>query len=155
MKKKDPLPIIGWREWLSLPALGIDYVKAKVDTGARSSSLHAYDIEPFRRRGKDYIRFKVHPLQRSSREVFTAEAPLLEYRNIRSSTGHVSRRPVVVTTVALMETSWDIELTLTNRDEMGFRMLLGREAVRRRFCVDPGKSYYGGKPAAAKKGKTP
>ncbi|MFG0336106.1 MAG: ATP-dependent zinc protease [Maioricimonas sp. JB049] len=136
-----PLPIIGWREWLALPDLGIAAVKAKIDTGARSSSLHVVHIEPYRQDGREFVRFKVHPLQRDSRTTVTATAEVLEFRRIRSSSGHATLRPVILTPVEVLGQRWKIELTLANRDEMGFRMLLGREAVRRRFLVDPGASY--------------
>lgn len=152
-KRREPLPTIGWREWTALPLLGIDAVKVKVDTGARSSSLHAFDLHEFKRDSRTFVRFKVHPWQRSSKETVEAEAELLEYRSIKSSTGHASQRPVVVTEVELLGNRWPIELTLAARDEMGFRMLLGREAVRGRFVVDPGLSYYGGKPAAPPKAR--
>lgn len=153
MKKPDPksLPVIGWREWVALPELGVDKVKAKIDTGARSSSLHAFDMEVFERDGQSFVRFKVHPIQRSSRETIVVEAPVLEFRKVRSSSGHAKKRPVIVTRVEALGTSWPIELTLANRDEMGFRMLLGREAVRGRMLVDAGTSYYGGAPTAAKR----
>lgn len=140
------LPLIGWREWLALPKLGVTQIKAKVDTGARSSSLHAWDIEEFSRGGVRWVRFVLHPLQRSQEETIRAEARLLEYRTVRSSTGHQSLRPVIITPVDLLGQTWPIELTLASRDEMGFRMLLGREAVRNRFLVDPGASYVGGRP---------
>ncbi|MCA9232625.1 MAG: ATP-dependent zinc protease [Planctomycetales bacterium] len=147
---KPGLQVIGWREWVALPDLGIKSIKAKVDTGARSSSLHAYAIEPFDRDGEKYIRFKVHTVQRRSDEVVEAEAKILEYRSVRSSSGKAKVRPVILTNVELLGLKWPVELTLANRDEMGFRMLLGREAFRRRFLVDSGKSYYGGKPAKKK-----
>lgn len=147
--KKLRLPTIGWREWVALPDLGIDRVKAKVDTGARSSSIHAVDVEEFDNNGVRYVRFRVHPLQRTSIQSICAEAPILEYRSVRSSSGKATRRPVIVTRVNTLGEMWDIELTLANRDEMGFRMLLGREAIRGRMLVDPGKSYFGGKPPKA------
>ncbi len=139
--QKPPKPIVGWREWISLPALGIDAIKAKIDTGARSSSLHAFDVEEFDRDGTRWVRFVVHPLQRDSKTTLRAEAPVLEFRHIRSSSGHMSHRPVVQVEIELGGQRWPIELTLAARDEMGFRMLLGREAVRGRFVVDPGRSY--------------
>lgn len=153
MRRKKELPVIGWREWVALPDLGIKAVKAKVDTGARSSSLHAYDVEVFKQRGKDFVRFRVHPVQRNTKKVVTAEAPVLEFREVRSSSGQVSKRPVILTKVALLGELREIELTLANRDEMGFRMLLGREAFRGIFLVDAGNSYYGGQPASKKKRK--
>lgn len=143
-------PVIGWREWVALPELGIDRIKAKVDTGARSSSLHAFDVRLFERDGRQFVRFKLHPLQRSTKTTIQAEAPVLEFRPIKSSSGHITRRPVVKTQVSLMGQCWPIELTLASRDEMGFRMLLGREAVRGRFVVDAGGSYYGSRFEAEK-----
>lgn len=143
---KSDLPIIGWREWVGLPDLGIKLIKAKVDTGARSSSIHASELEEFERNGATWIRFKVCPIQRSSANVIRAAAKVLEHRSVRSSSGKATLRPVIVTNVELLGFSWAVELTLANRDEMGFRMLLGREAFRHRFLVDGGRSYYGGKP---------
>ena len=134
-------PLVGWREWLSLPSLEVPRVKAKIDTGARSSSLHAFSIEEFQRGQQTWIRFGIHPVQHSSAERVVAEAPLLEYRSVRSSSGHISVRPVIVTPVRLGLFEWMIELTLSSRDEMGFRMLLGREAIRNRFLVDSGASF--------------
>lgn len=142
------LTLVGWREFLSLPELGIRRIKAKVDTGARSSSLHATQIESFQVGEQEYVRFQVTPLQRSDRKVITAQAPVLEYRHIRSSSGQASERPVILTSVQILGHRWEIELTLADRSEMGFRMLLGREAVRGRCLVDPGRSYYGGLPRA-------
>ena len=155
MAKDDrrQLPVIGWREWVSLPELGIKTIKVKVDTGARSSSLHAYDLEEFERDGAPWIRFSVHPVQRNTLEVVQAEARILEYRRVRSSSGKASRRPVIVTSISLLDKTWPVELTLANRDQMGFRMLLGREAFRKRFLVDAGKSYYGGKPVRQQRSK--
>lgn len=146
-KKKTPSEVIGWREWVSLPDLKIPHVKAKIDTGARSSSLHAFDLSTYERGGQTFVRFKVHPIQRNTKTVIAVKAKVLEYRRIRSSNGISSLRPVIVTTVNWQGDSWPIELTLTGRADMGFRMLLGREAVRRRFVVDTAASYYGGTPA--------
>jgi hypothetical protein len=133
-------PVIGWREWVGLPDLGVDWVKAKVDTGARSSSLHAWDIDV----DGDMVRFSVHPMQDDDELVVQAEAELIEHREVRSSNGDVEERPVIRTVAVLRGEGIPIELTLSRRDEMGFRMLLGRSAVRRRFLVDPGRSFLGG-----------
>ncbi len=138
---KHSLPIIGWRERLILPDLGISGIKAKIDTGARSSALHAFDIQLFTRGCQEMVKFKVHPYQRNTEDTVITEAELLEHRNVRSSTGHHQLRPVIKTIVKLGNQQWPIELTLTNRDVMGFRMLLGRQAVRQRFLVDSGKSF--------------
>lgn len=121
--------------------MGISGIKAKIDTGARSSALHAFDIKVFTRDTHEMVRFKVHPYQRNTKETVIAEAELLEHRTVRSSTGHHQVRPVIETIVELGGQQWTIELTLTNRDVMGFRMLLGRQAVRQRFLVDSGQSF--------------
>lgn len=142
----DKLGVVGWREYVSLPDMAIDSIKAKVDTGARSSSLHAFEIEEFTREGQRWVRFNVHPRQKDDLCAIAVEAPVLDVRNIRSSSGEVSERYVIVTALRLLGQTWPIELTLANRDEMGFRMLLGREAVRGRMLVDAGTSYYSGKP---------
>lgn len=135
------LPVIGWREKVALPELAISTVKAKIDTGARSSALSAFDIEVFKKGEVDFVRFKVHPVQRSHKKVVAAEAALLDMREVRNSGGKAEFRPVISTLVSLGGKQWPIELTLTDRDQMGFRMLLGRQAVRHRFLVDAGKSY--------------
>jgi len=134
-------PHLGWREWVYLPELGIGPVKAKVDTGARTSSLHAEDLRPVRRGGKPWLRFRVHPRQRSKAIVVDALAPVVDERTVRSSSGATELRPVILTTVDIGRELWEIELTLTNRDIMGFRMLLGRQAIRSHFVVDPGRSF--------------
>ena len=150
---KREMPHIGWREWVSLPALGVPHIKAKIDTGARTSVLHAYDIEIVHRGGHAYVRFVVHPLQRNTDVSIFAEAPLLGERTVRSSSGHVSRRPVIRTAVEILGERRDVELTLVSRDEMGFRMLLGRQAVRDDFLIDAGRSYVGGRPFRRRKKK--
>ncbi|MCM8558361.1 ATP-dependent zinc protease [Sphingomicrobium sediminis] len=132
---------VGWREWIALPGLGVEAVKAKVDTGARTSAIHAWKVRHFERDGREHISFCLHPLQDNDSYVVEAEAPLLEMRKVRSSNGQEQRRFVIETEVEISDTRYPIELTLTNRDEMGFRMLLGRQALRRRWLVDPGKSY--------------
>ena len=152
-RDREPRPVIGWREWVALPGLGIVYIKPKIDTGARSSSLHVSEIEEFRRGDTLFVRFKVHPIQRNREFGVRAEAEVLEYRKVKSSNGQRSLRPVILTEVKIFDQRWPIELTLADRDEMGFRMLLGREAVRGRFVVDPERSFYGGRPLAKKKKK--
>lgn len=146
-KPPRDLPHIGWREWVELPDFGVETIKVKVDIGARTSSLHAFDLEEFQRDGEDWVRFEVHPEQRDKDYILPAEAPLLERRKIRNSGGHTETRPVILTRVALLGQIWPVELTLTRRDAMGFRMLLGRRAVRDRFLVDPGLSFLGGRRA--------
>ena len=145
--RRPERPSLGWREWVALPDWGVDHVKAKVDTGARTSSLHAFDLEWFDRLGEPWVRFEVHPWQRSTSDAVAVEAPVVATRDIKSSSGTVDHRPVVRTTLAIGGTPVPAEITLTRRDEMGFRMLVGREAIRNRFVVDPGVSYLGGRPA--------
>src|SRR5690606_16180281 len=143
--------VMGWREWLELPELGVKRVKAKVDTGARSSSLHAEGIELFQLRGQIVVRFIVLPLQRSRLEPVSCQAPLYDERYVKSSNGSRELRPVIRTAVSWGGQSWEIDVTLTSRDLMGFRMLLGREAIRRRYLVDTGRSYIGGRPPKKKR----
>jgi hypothetical protein len=146
-KKRVERPAVGWREWVALPDWGVPAIKAKIDTGARTSALHAFDIDTFERDGSTWARFLIHPWQDSGSDEIAVEAPLMDRRTVRSSSGASRLRPVVTTTIQLAGTLVPIEVTLTRRDEMGFRMLIGRQALRRRFLVDPGRSYLGGKPA--------
>ena len=150
MPKQTELKVIGWREWVSLPELGIRRIKAKVDSGARSSSLHAFDIERFIKDDEEWVRFKVHPIQKRTTTVLELEAKLHDTRPVRSSSGQAVVRPVIQTNISMLGLTWPIELTLANRDQMGFRMLLGRQAFRNRFLLDAGKSYFGGKPKRRK-----
>ena len=154
-KLRDPAgpKVIGWREWVALPDLGVSAVKAKVDTGARTSALHAWELERFRKRRRDWVRFVVHPKQRDTRSAIAAEAEMIDERAVRSSTGHRESRPVILTDVSLGPDHWQIELTLTNRDAMGFRMLLGRSALRAAFLIDPARSYVRGPEPAASRGR--
>ncbi len=142
---RGALPVMGWREWIAIPELGIDRIKVKVDTGARTSALHAYQMERFRRGGKSMIRFKVYPKQRSNKTVIATEAAVIDTRGVRSSTGIQTIRPVIQTIVRLGDVSWPIEVTLVRRDVMGFRMLLGRQAIRDHFLVNPGRSFLWGR----------
>jgi hypothetical protein len=138
-------PTIGWREWVTLPDLGVDDIKAKVDTGARSSTLHAWDVDVVDRpHAGPVVRFVLHPRQRDHSHTVVAEAPLVGWRDVRSSNGTLERRPVIRTPVVIAGRRVAVELTLTRRDEMGFRMLIGRRALRRRFVIDPARSFAGG-----------
>lgn len=137
--------MLGWREWIALPDLGITAIKAKVDTGAATSSLHAIDIEPMMREGADWVRFTLQPLQRTEEPRVRVEAPLVESKRVRSSTGHLEERFTIRTTVAVGGEEEIVELTLAAREAMGFRMLLGRRALKGRFLVDPGRSFQAGK----------
>lgn len=137
--------IIGWREWVAFPDLLIDRVKAKIDTGARSSALHAYDIECYKtKNGKLRARFNVHPLQRSNKKIVHCHADVIDQRYVKSSSGQQELRTTILTNLLIGAEAWPIELTLTNRDSMGFRLLIGRTALRRKFLVDPQRSYLFG-----------
>ena len=137
--------LIGWREWVSLPDLGVDWLKAKIDTGARTSSLHAFDIRQFQRDGEDWVRFWVKPWQESQEDAIEVECPVHDRRTVRSSSGHAQVRFVVELLIRLYDREVLAEVTLSNRDEMGFRMLIGREALRQGFVVDPARSFVGGR----------
>ncbi|MGR9092202.1 MAG: ATP-dependent zinc protease family protein, partial [Gammaproteobacteria bacterium] len=131
--------------------LGIAKIKAKVDTGARTSALHAFEIIEMSRDGVPWVRFGVHPEQHSTEREIWCEAPILDKRIVRDSGGHEQERPVIKTPIRLGDSTWAIEMTLTNRDNMGFRVLLGRTAIRDRYLVDPGRSYLTGRGLATPK----
>lgn len=141
VKTKRKKRRIGWREWVGLPDLEIARIKAKVDTGARTSALHAFDVEAFTRRGETFVRFTVHPVQRHRKPEVACTARVVDQRKITDSGGNCQLRYVIRTRIKLGPRSWPIELTLSNRDSMGFRMLIGREAIRRRYVVDPARSF--------------
>lgn len=142
---QSPPLMLGWREWVGLPGLGLPAVKAKVDTGARTSALHAFEVDVERRAGVDIARFAVHPLQQRDDVVVRCEAPVVERRIVTDSGGHRELRLVIETEVEVAGRRWPIELTLTDRDTMRFRMLLGRTALAGRAGVDPQASYVTGK----------
>ncbi|GGY80818.1 ribosomal protein S6 modification protein [Cellvibrio zantedeschiae] len=133
--------VIGWREWVALPDLAIPHIKAKVDTGAKTSALHAFYVERFERNGAPWVRFGVHPLQSSVEQTVECEAPVKDIRRVTDSGGHAEMRPVIETAMVVEGEVRVIELTLTDRETMMFRMLLGRSALKRRFVVDSGKSF--------------
>ncbi len=135
---------IGSEEWCTLPELGIPAIKARVDSGAKTSSIHAFNIQTFRRKGASWVSFEVHPLQNNRRVSIRCERPVVDKRIVKSSSGISETRYVVVTRIKLGPETWDIELTLANRDSMGYRMLLGREAMSGRMMIDPGSSFCQG-----------
>ena len=131
-----------------MPELGIAAIKAKIDTGARTSSIHIFSLEEFEADGRPMVRFGVHPLQRRKEIKRFCEAPVLDRRRVKDSGGHLEKRYVIQTTAVMGAESWKINLTLTNRDPMMFRMLLGRTAVENRFLIHPGRSYLTGRSLA-------
>ena len=143
MSANTSLHTIGWREWVSLPDLGIPRIKAKVDTGARTSALHAFSVEPYTDDdGMARVRFGMHPVQRDQDTVVYCDAPVKDRRVVRDSGGHETERFVIETVVQLAGQAFSAEVTLTDRDNMMFRMLLGRTAMNGRFAVDPQSSYW-------------
>lgn len=141
----DNLIIVGWREWFALPALGIDKIKAKIDTGARTSALHAFHINYYTERGQAKVYFKLHPLQYSTELVVSHVADVVDIRWVTDSGGHKEQRFVIQTQLQAGSQSWPIEMTLTNREDMRFRMLLGRTAMRKKVMVNPTVSFLLGK----------
>jgi len=139
------LPAVGWREWISFPDLGINAIKAKVDTGARTSALHAFRVTPFERDGHEYVAFSIHPNQRDQDTVLECEAPVVDRRSVRDSGGHAEMRYVIEATIRIGNHQLTAEVTLTDRDSMQFRCLLGRTALKKHFVVDSGRSYLLGK----------
>jgi len=137
--------IIGWREWLALPELGIQAIKAKIDTGARTSALHTFKLEPFEKDGILMVKFSIHPLQRRKDVEIKCIANVIDRRRVTSSDGQGEMRYVITTSICLGRDSWPVELTLTDRKSMRFRMLLGRAAISDHLMVDPAKSYLCGR----------
>lgn len=138
--------LTGWREWVRLPGVGVPWIKTKIDTGAQTSALHADEISEFSRGGDAWVRFTVQPWQVSEADGVAVELPIHDRRTVRSSSGHAQDRLVVMMDIELAGRVIPAEVTLTDRDEMVFRMLIGREALRQGFIVDSGASFLGGKP---------
>lgn len=137
--------LVGWREWVALPELGLPALKAKIDTGARTSSLHAYYIKPFQQRGKRFVRFGLHPAQRRKSIARECIAEVIDRRHVTDSGGRREFRYVIRTLLRLGGQEWPIEITLANRETMMFRMLLGRTALEGRAAIDPARSFVNGR----------
>lgn len=150
MKESDKLLTFGWREWVSLPELGIKRIKAKVDTGARTSALHAFEVRPYSENGRDRVEFSMHPAQKDNDTVITCTADVIDKRKVTDSGGHKEERFVIRTALQIGEHQWPIEATLTARDDMLFRMLIGRTALKGHAQVNPARSYVVGKKKKAK-----
>lgn len=150
MKRNTVKPkrqIIGWREWVGLPDLRVSAIKAKIDTGARTSAIHAWNITEHEEPDGPWVSFDLHPEQRNNKIIVPCRARIHDRRKIRSSNGQIETRIIIQTTLQLGENTWPIDISLTNRDAMGFRMLLGRAALRRRVRIDPGRSFLIPRPA--------
>ena len=139
-------PLLGWREWVALPEFGIAQIKAKIDTGARSSALHAVTIEPYIKNGENWLMFTVQPTQKRGDLLVECHAPIKDHRTVSDSGGHKQHRYVIETQLLFGQQLIQAEITLTNRDAMRFRMLLGRTAMNKHFNIDPNASYLQGKP---------
>lgn len=139
--QSNNLDIIGWREYICFPEFQVDSIKAKIDTGAKTSALHAFNVHLVEIEGKNMVNFEIHPLQKNNDVIVQVSAPFTEYREVKNSGGKVEKRPVITTPIMMGKYQWQIELTLTNRDTMGFRMLLGRDAIKNHFLVHCGESF--------------
>lgn len=140
-------PVLGWNEWVALPGLKVPRIKCKVDTGARTSALHAYYVEEFEEDSVHRVRFGLHPMQGDTSKEIHCVADVIDTRNVTDSGGHTEARIVISTPVIIGNYTWPIEITLTNRDTMRYRMLLGRAAIEDNFVVDAGASCLMGDPS--------
>ncbi|MCP4486492.1 MAG: ATP-dependent zinc protease [Gammaproteobacteria bacterium] len=144
-ENKSHIIPVGWREWVALPDLRLPAIKAKIDTGARTSALHAFYTEPYDDNGVNMVKFCIHPIQRNFDLEVECHAPVIDFREVADSGGHREMRYVIESRMVIGKHQWPVELTLTNRDTMRFRMLLGRRAMEQRIMVEPGSSYLCGK----------
>ncbi len=142
---KNDLLMFGWREWVGLPELGVSRIKAKVDTGARTSALHAFELRPYMENDVQCVEFSLHPNQRDLETVVVCRAEAIDQRMVTDSGGHKEERWVISTLLSIASHTWPIEITLTARDNMKFRMLLGRNALKDRALVNASTSYLVGK----------
>ncbi len=135
------LPIIGKKEWCALPDLGLPALKARIDSGARTSALHAFNLVTEKDSDEEWVRFDIHPIQKNRKITRQCTARIIDRRSIKSSSGHAEKRIVIATPLTLGAQTWEIEVTLTNRDQMGYRMLIGRQAMQGRVLIDPAAAY--------------
>ena len=133
--------VVGSEEWCALPQLNIPAIKVRVDSGAKTSALHAVNIIPFKKDGDPWVRYEVHPIQNEGKTTIYCESPVMDKRKVKSSSGYGEIRYVIKTVLAIAKSSWEIEITLTNRDSMGYRMLLGRQAMAGKMMVDPEAAF--------------
>lgn len=143
-RTKSPL-LVGWREWAMLPTLCDEPILAKIDTGAKTSAVHAYRVREVTRDGRPHVEFYLHPVQKERRPEIYCLEPIYGRRSVRSSNGAEQERIVIVVPLRLGRRKWPIELTLANRDDMGFRLLIGRDALGKRVVIDPARSYMLGR----------
>jgi len=139
-------PVLGWREWIALPELGINPIKAKIDTGARTSALHAFMIDPYKKGKQPWVRFAIHPIQKQTDVVIECHAPVKDRRIVSDSGGHKQRRYVIETDLVIGTHRINAEITLTNRDSMLFRMLIGRTALGNAYFINAHASFLQGHP---------
>lgn len=144
-RKRAAPPLVGWREWVGLTELGAPRIKAKIDTGAKTSAIHAFRVAVVKRGGVEYAEFYLHPNQKRRQPEIFCSAPVIDRRSIKSSSGQVEKRLIIRTRLSIGGREFPIDLSLANRDSMGFRLLLGRDALRRRFLINPGASFLLGK----------
>jgi hypothetical protein len=140
----------GWREWVGLKALGVEAIKAKLDTGARTSAIHAFDVEAYERDGERRVRFSIHPIQKDDTVSIACDEKLVDIRAVSNPGRRSEKRYIIRTELSLGGESWPIDLSLTDRDEMGFRLLIGRTAMHGRLLVDPERSFRLGKKKRSK-----
>lgn len=151
LTKKEIIPetndfVMGWREWVSLPELAIPAIKAKIDTGAKTSALHAFRIETFQKNDENHVRFWIHPMRKKKHIELICEARVYDKRSVKDSGGHAEERYVIQTPVSIGGRTWNIDITLTDREDMIFRMLLGRSAINsENIIIDPSASYVHGR----------
>ena len=135
------MPVAGWNETASLPELGVDSIRVKLDTGAKMSALHAFNLVEFKKNDQTWVDFEIHPFQNNDTYIVKCSVPVSDVRTIKSSNGQSEKRYVIFSIIKIGAIEWPIEITLTNRDQMSYRMLLGRTAMQNRLLVDPHRTH--------------